>query len=454
MTEIPVQAAMGWDRTRRRTHERERPRLRDALPAICAALLLSLAHAAFGAVHPVLALALSAGFALVAVVAVLMAGPGGITPTMLLGAAGLLVYGLTGLAGPIYRAAPHLAILFAAGCIWTIGYLSARRRGALDAAWSALIWSSSAYCVWVLVNASSAGIGRPLHPIAGYFETPANASTLFGLLALAGASRILHVLKQVDADALVGLRLVERLVQNAFGGITLLVLSMICLYLVGSRPGTLMTLGLLTGLIWWDSLPITTREHRGRFFRFAVVAAPLAAIVLAASGVALGLLQDETIAPGIGLSDEPPNLQRLNAYAGLWLESPITGHGLGSVASAGATIQTLQNAKVLLAPGGTHNMLLAWVVEGGLLGLGILMLALISAHIAVSRTFSSRRAPRSFARLVFVVTTFLLLHGVTDTSMNLPSAVWFYAFLLGAACGLAPSKREPKVSAAAPSEVV
>lgn len=442
MTEIPIQAAMGWDRPRRRTHEKERPRLRDALPAILAACLLALAQVMFAAVNPVLALILSAAFALTAVAAVALGGRRSVTPAMLVGVLVLFAYGASGLAGPAYRAAPHLAVLFAAGCIWTIAYIAARRRGALDSAWSALVWSSVAYCVWVLVNASSGGIGQPLHPIAGYFETPANAAVLFGLLSLVGASRVLHVLKQLDADALVGLRLVERLVRDAFGGFALLALALTCLFLVDSRPGILMTLGVLTGHVWWDTLAITTREHRGRLVRLGVIAAPLTAIVLSASGLALGLLQDETIPPGIGLTEEHPNLQRLNAYTNVWLESPITGHGLGSAATEIAPLQTLDNAKALLAPGGTHNMLLAWVVDGGLIGLGLLMVTLAAAHITIARTFGSRRAPRTFARLAFAASALMLLHGVTDSALNLPSAIWLYAFLIGAACGLAPSKRD------------
>lgn len=446
MTDIPVQAAMGWDR-KRRTHERPRARLRDALPAIAAALLLALAHVAFGAVHPVLALALSAGFVLVATLAIAHAGPRGVTPGMMIGTGVVLVCAATGLAGPLYRAAPHLAVLFAAGSVWAIAYLAARRHGALDTAWAVLVWSSAAYCAWVLGSASIGGAGRPLHPIAASFQTSADAAVLFGLLTLAGASRVLHVVKQVDADALVGQRLLERLVRDAFGGLTLLVLALTCLLLVNSRPGILMTMGVLAGLIWWDSLSITTRPHRGALVRFAVIAAPLTAIVLAGSGLALGLLRDETIASGIGLSSENPNLQRLEAYASIWLESPLTGHGLGSAATEGARTQTLHNAKVMLAAGGTHNLFLGWAVEVGLVGLSLLLLALASVHIAIVRSLGARRTPRTFARLALAASGLLLFHGLTDSSLNLPSAVWLYAFLLGAACGLAPSKRDERAAA-------
>jgi hypothetical protein len=35
----------------------------------------------------------------------------------------------------------------------------------------------------------------------------------------------------------------------------------------------------------------------------------------------------------------------------------------------------------------------------------------------------------------------MLLHGMADSSLDLPSAVWLYALLLGAACGVATGRR-------------
>ena len=52
-TEIPEQAAMGWDKRRRGASEQPRVRMRDVLPAIAAALALALANLAFGAVQPI-----------------------------------------------------------------------------------------------------------------------------------------------------------------------------------------------------------------------------------------------------------------------------------------------------------------------------------------------------------------------------------------------------------------
>lgn len=434
MTDIPTQAAMGWDKRRTASYDQPRTRMRDVLPAIGAALSLTLANFAFGAVQPLAALTLSAGITVIAVMALAFAGPRTITPGMLIGASVLIVAALSGLAGPLFRASAPLAVLFASGAMWTIGYLAAGRRSALKAAWSTLIWTSAAYCAWMFVNSTPASTSRL---IATAFETPANASVMFGLLAILGLGRVLHVLKQVDADALVGLRMVDRLLLDALGGFLLLGLSFACLMLAGSLAGILMALGVLIGHVWWDTLAIMTRPHRGGLARLAVIGAPLLAGILVIGGVTVGWIHDETVAPGIGVSDALPNMQRFDAYSTLWLETPWTGHGLGSLTVSGATAQTLDNAKATLAPGGAHNVFLSWLVETGLVGLAILLLTLGACHLRMLTTLASRRAPRTFVRMAFAASGLLLLHGMTDSSLNLPAIGWLYALLLGISCGLA-----------------
>lgn len=435
MNDIPEQAAMGWDKRRRASYDHPRTRMRDVLPPIAAALALALANLAFGAVQPIAALTLSAGITTIAIAMLAFAGPRRMTPGIFIGAAVIAIAAVSGLAGPLSRASAPLAVLFAAGAMWTIGYLAAGRRTALSAGWSTLVWSSAAYCAWMFIGSTSAGAGNRL--IADAFETPANAAVVFGLLAMVGLGRVLHVLKQVDADALLGLRMVERLLRDALGGLLLLFLALACLLLTRSLPGILMALGVLLGHGWWDTLAIMTRPHRGRLARIAVIAAPILACALAIWGVAEGWLHDETVAPGIGLTDALPNLQRFDAYSSLWLDSPLTGHGLGSLNVVGATAQTLDNAKATLAPGGAHNLFLSWLVETGLVGLALLLLALAAAHLRIMTTMTSRRAPRTFTRMAFAASGLLLLHGVTDSSLNLPSVTWLYALLLGIACGLA-----------------
>lgn len=440
MNQIPTQADMGWGKSRSRVKVLVRIRLRDVLPPLAAVAVLTLAHFAYGAVQPIAALPLSGLLIAVAIAALFAAGPHHATPGMIAGAAVIAVFGATGLAGPLYRSAPHLAILFAAGSLWVVGYIASRHRRALDLAWGALMWGAIAYCAWMFVlHVMAIPSGDNVFALA--FSTPANASLLFGLFATVSMSRILHIIKQMDAEALPRPQMIEQMLRRGLSGLLLLGFSLTCLSIVGSRPGILLTLGVLVGLMWWDTLAISTREHRGIPMRLAALLAPVIAIGLAGWGVGLGWINDETITPGIGQSDIMPNLQRLQAYMGAWMESPAFGHGLGSIGAEGDKAMTLFNAKVMRAPGDAHNVFVTWLVEAGIVGLALLVLVLGAMYTRIFAALKSRRTPRTFLRLSVAAGALMFLHGVTDSSLDLPSAVWLYALLLGAACGVATGRR-------------
>ncbi len=447
MNEIPVQAAMGWGGSRSEEQREARTRLRDILPPIAAMIVLGVAHLAYGAVQPVAALPLSGLLVVITVAALVGAGPHHVTAGMMAGAVIIAAMGVTGLAGPLDRAAPHLAVLFAAGGLWIIGYIASRHRRSLDMAWSAMIWSSIAYCgLMFAFHVSGAPTGD--NAIGSAFETPANASLLFGLFSVVAMGRILHIVKQMDAQALPRAQMIDQLLRQGVGGLLLLVVSLTCLTMVGSRPGIILTAAVLVGHVWWDMLAISMREHRGILMRLAAFVAPFVALGLAAWGVADAWINDETIAAGVGASEQLPNVQRIQAYMSAWMENPAFGHGLGSVASVGDKSTTLFNAKAMLAPGDTHNVFVTWLVELGIVGLALLVFAVVAMHTRIFTAMKSRRTPRTFPRLAVMASILMLLHGVTDSSLDLPSAVWLYAFLLGAACGVATGRRpEPRTDA-------
>jgi len=441
MTNIPAQAAMGWSTPAPPVDARSRTRLRDLIPSIAAVVTLTLAHFAYGAVQPVAALALSAALTVIAAVMMVATGPKHVTFGMLLGAAVIALAAITGLAGPLHQAGSSLAVLFAAGAIWSVGYIAARHRSALDAIWAVLIWGSIAYCAWVFasdVATSSANGGLAL---VDAFETPANAAIVFGLMAMIGMARVLHIVKQMYSEGLPGSHMVERLLRDGLSGLLLLIVSLTCLAMSGSRPGMIMTAAVLVGHVWWDLLSILTRSRAGLLARLAAFALPVGAIALAVWGIGMGWTQDETITAGIGQAEILPNLQRIDAYMAAWAQSPTLGHGLGSIDIIGAQQQTLFNAKAMLAPGQAHNVFVTWLVETGLVSFGLLMLALAAMHFRILGALGSRRIPRTFLRLAIVTTILMVMHGVTDSSLDLPSAVWTYALILGAACGVASTGR-------------
>jgi len=232
-------AAVGWGRPR--SSQRSHTRRHDYLPPVAAVLLLMLAHLLFGASQPIAMLAFSGLLIPTAIASVLLAGPRHVTTGMVGGVALVWTFALTGAAGELNRAAPYLAALLGAGAMWTIGYVCARRRGALDIAWSALIWSSIVYCAVMFFGEMAGRLSNTIAGFAASFATPADASLLFGLLAIVGCSRVLHVVKQMDAEALARSAMIERLLRDGLGGILLAGFALTCLLLAGSRVGVALT---------------------------------------------------------------------------------------------------------------------------------------------------------------------------------------------------------------------
>jgi O-antigen ligase len=405
-----------------------------------------LALVLYGASQPMAAMAISVCLIVSALASVLTAGPRHVTLGMAVCGGAIWAFGVTGWAGPLERAMPDLAALFAAGCVWTVGYVCARRRGALDIVWSALVWSALAYCAWMFFShvavlmSDTSGTSA----IAESFESPASAAVLFGLLALIGSTRVLHVVKQMDAEALARSEMIGRLLSDALGGILLAGFALTCLVLAGSQVGVILTSAVILFHAWWDTRAISTRDHRGFIIKILSRLAPLVALGLGAWGVGLSWLHDESIAAGVGVGAELPRLQRLEAYLGAFMHQPVFGHGLGSIDTVGAEATTLANAKAMLAPGGAQNIFVHWLAEAGIVGLAAILAVLGAMHLRIITAMSQRGAVRTFLRMAIMASLLLLLHGVSDSSLGLPGVTWLYALLLGAACGVATTRTKQR----------
>jgi hypothetical protein len=337
MIEIPAQAAMGWGSTQSAAEAAARTRLRDMVPAIAAVVALTLAHFAFGAVQPIAALAMSALLTAIAVVMLLAAGPKHVTLGMLIGGALIVLVGITGVLGPMDRAGSSLAVLFAAGAVWSMGYIAARHRSALDAIWTVLIWGSIAYCVWMFIGDVATSSTDQGLAIGDAFETPANAAILFGLMALVGMARVLHIVKQMYAEGLPGSHMIDRVLRGGLGGLLLLTLSLTCLAIAGSRPGMLMVAGVLIGHAWWDLLPILTRNGSGLLARLAAFVLPFAAIGFAAWGV--------SSSAGSRTKPSRPVSARANCCPTCSASKPIWRHGLRAPRLATALAPSTRSAR-------------------------------------------------------------------------------------------------------------
>jgi O-antigen ligase len=441
-----TEATGGWKDASERL--RDRTRRRDFIPPLAAIAVLTVAHLLSGATHPIATLALSACIVSCALASLALAGPRHVTAGMIVGMMMVWTFAFAGFVSTPDTAAPALASLVAAGAMWSIGYVCARSRGALDIAWTALIISSFGYSILLFSSQASAVLSSTGQvTIADAFRSPAEAALMFGLLAVLGWSRILHVLKQMDAKALARSAMIDHLLRHGLGGILLTAFSLTCLAAVGSLVGVIFVAATMIGHAWWDLHSILERDHRGFVMRILARLAPLIALGLAGWGIYLAWFYDESVSAGLGLSGTPPHIQRFMAYFEAWQERPVQGYGIGSIQSVGDAATTLWNAKAMLAAGGAQNVFLHWLVEAGAVGAGAIVLVLVAIHVQIFTALGSKGMPRTFLRLAVAAGFLLLLHGVSDTSLDIPSIAWLYALLLGAACGVATTRRSERLDA-------
>lgn len=417
------------------------------IPPLVAVALLLAAHFLFGAARPMSALFLSGCLIVSGVVTLAFAGPRYATAGMLIVAAVIWGFGLIGWAGSLDLAAPHLAVLTAAGAMWATGYVCARQRGALDIAWTGLIWSSLVFCLYAFFRHVARSFGSEaltgatgLHAAAG-LDSPAAASVLFGLFAILGAGRVLHVVKQIDAEGVSRSETVDRLLSRGLGGLLLLGFAATCLVLTGSRVGMLFAASALLLHTWWDSRAIIDRPHRGKILVWLAYISPFLAIGLAGLGLFFAYVRDDSAAFSAIAGDDFARIQRLQTYFAAFLQKPVFGHGFGSLDEVRDAGMNLHNASALLVDGGPQNVVLSWLVQGGGAAFLAAFAVVAAMHVALARSLGIRRQPRTFLRLSLISSFFLLLHGVTDSSIDLPAAIWLYALIIGAGCGVAAAQR-------------
>jgi O-antigen ligase len=434
----PPVAAHPRETSRSRGDSRSRTRRRDFILPLGAVLTLFVALILYGAEQKMASLVIAAAMSVSAAVALATSGPRSVPWPAAAALLMIWIYGFSTLAGDLGRAIPSLAILSAAVAAWSVGHVAARTRVSMDTAWAGLVWVGLAYSMWTFVSyialiMNSAGAIS----IAAGFSSPVSAAIVFGALTLVGCARVTHIIKRIDAEGLARSEVLDRVLRDGLGGLLLTGFSATCLVLSNSAAGLLMCAGASVALLWWDTRSILTRDHRSLWVRVLERAAPLIAILLIGGGIMLGWMADETVSSAAaGLGDDP-RLQRVAAYLAAWRESPFFGHGFGSVEAVRDRSMTLANAIALQAPGDTQNVVLRWLVETGATGLALGVALIATPAIFVIRSLGNRKAPRTFARLSVVLGVFLLAHGATDSSLDLPAIFLLLAFVTGLSTGIA-----------------
>lgn len=365
----------------------------------------------------------------------------GLVLALLLAAAAAL-----GLIGNWYQAQTEFLQLIAAVCFWSAGAVIAGSRRALQVAWLSLLVSGLALGLLGLIShavtvVSASGAGEPgMHRLSLSFVSANVFASLMGMMALLSLGYLVYLFRFRTPPDIPVLTKFAQLPRTSLIAISALVVALACLVLSLSRAGLVLTL--VTGAALTFAAAHAEARQRGSSWaawaasrRSGAIAlgAGLIVVLLVFSGGPMG-------ARAAGLDDDASSRWQIFAqYWQMWQNEPLTGHGLGSFNRVNEAAATAGNVRYLVLLGAAHNIILQWLIQGGLLGLAAITAVWAWIHWQLMRRLTplGRSLNRGALLAILAVSAFLILHNLVDYSLEVPSVMWTYAFLLGLGCGIA-----------------
>ncbi|WP_298125330.1 O-antigen ligase family protein [Brevundimonas sp.] len=407
-------------------------------------VIFCLAHLTFGANQPAAALWFTAilGLSLVVVLASpLRRGLHDLRPTLplailFLAVVGAALWSLTpytpGGAHPLYgwagvgsgaasidRGATVIEIvkLLGLAAAFVVGALQGGNRTRGQSTIEGLVWAGGVYAAVSLVTfLAGAQVAQGGGRLSGGFLSFNNGATVFGILVVLSLSVFLRAWKRTE-----GLSVSKRLTKTAVS-LSCLSLTSVCLILTASRMGLVATAVALVVLLLWE----TASSRKGR--------APVAigAVLLLGVGVVLMFSGNDLLWTRVGGIDADVDVrgQILSAHWQAFLASPLFGYGLGSFDAINTQIMSGETVANLWVIRATHNVYLQWLEEAGIIG-AVPMFLLVGIILTVAFVRSLGGQGKGLQRGLVCASLVVLVHGLTDYALQVPSIAGFWAFLLG-----------------------
>jgi len=319
----------------------------------------------------------------------------------------------------INRSATWIEMVKLAGlaCAFAIGCLQGARTSRARRSIEIVMALGGVYAVISLVWLVTGWQVRAGPRLSGGFMSANSAATVFGMLSLIAISVTLRRWRK--ATPLSRQALAIELAPSAL----CVLLALICLTLTASRMGLASTVAAMAVFLAWDS--VARRQSRLAMPNHLLALMIAGGVILATIG---GLLWSR-------VADlEPDAANRGEIFAAHWqafLQSPLFGYGLGAFTDINNHIMTPDNYGALWSIRAAHNVYIQWLEEAGVLGAAP-MFILIALAIAVSvRRAGALQTSRTLARGLVATSIVVLLHGLTDYALQVPSISAFWAFLLG-----------------------
>lgn len=349
-----------------------------------------------------------------------------------------------GLIGNWYQAQTEFLQLVAAVCFWSAGAVIGGSHRALKVAWLCLLVSGLGFGLLSLIShavtvVSASGAGVPdMHRLSFAFVSANVFASLMGVVALLSLGYLAYLFRFRTPTDVAVLTKFAQLPRSSLIAISALVVAMGCLVLSLSRAGLVLTLVASAALVFVTA-HAEARQHGSSWAAWAQSRRSGAiALGLGAVLVLLVFSAGPMGARVAGLDDDASSRWQIFAhYWQVWQDEPLTGHGLGSFNRVNEAATTADNVRYLVLLGAAHNIVLQWLIQGGLLGLALITAVWAWMHWQLVRRRAPRRRSinRGAVLSILAVSGFLILHNLIDYSLEIPSIMWTYAFLLGLGCG-------------------
>ncbi|HEY3797700.1 MAG TPA: O-antigen ligase family protein [Caulobacteraceae bacterium] len=334
--------------------------------------------------------------------------------------------------------------LLALAAAFLIGVLVGRDDERAKAFVRSLLVVGIAYAGWALVAHSlnidfsfnAARIANEPLRLSATLQSANTAATLFGALMMLNLADLERKLERTRSGRGYDFELIERTAPALALPVIGFATAVSCLTLTVSRSGLAIALGLCVVLF---GLRGFAQARRGGFV------APVIAVIVILGGITLTSLALNVAFLGHRLSFVDASLaSRQTLVAAHWSAfeaSPWSGYGLGSFARIDAKIMNHANLAALYETTAAHNVYVQWLEEAGILGATpmFVCVALIVWQLMIGVVRRTRM--RTWLIGILAVTALFLLHGITDSDLEIPGMATFFALLLGVGYAIAAPRR-------------
>jgi len=302
-------------------------------------------------------------------------------------------------------------------CLFGLGALQGLSRDRALATLKAIVWTGGGYALVSLIT-FVAGVQIAVGDrLSGGFLSANSGATVFGILTVLALALFLRGWQK---NAGLGL---SRRITTVAGPLACLSLSAVCLVLTQSRMGLAATFVAAGALLVWTF----AQNPKGK------ASAIVAGLIMLVLGGVLFFGGNALVWTRIDALDADATI-RGQIFAAHWqafLASPLFGYGLGSFDPVNLQVITAENASTLWPIRATHNVYLQWLQEAGLVG-AIPMFLLIATILGLSVWRSGGvRGTRTPLHGLICASLVILLHGLTDYALQVPSIAALWTFLLG-----------------------